>query len=452
MNCMELVLFAPIQFALDQTAKALRGEGLSVHTAGIGAEAQPLPARFDEAVLIFPEQGVVSSGELAVRVRETIGGNRRLILCAPPVSPSDRGLLMECGADDVIAPRSSSPLDVAERILAEMIVAGRVKPDSCGTIRGASAPLRKLYQEIALLASLNEPVLILGENGAGKELVAKELHEQSGRGGELLPVNCPAIPRELFASELFGHERGAFTGAIQSRAGKMVAAGKGTIFLDEIGDLDSESQVKLLRVLEERRVMPVGSNKWQPIHARIVLATNADLDAKVADGRFRQDLYMRLQGFTLTLPPLRERRADLPLLVRHFVEEYNREYNITLAIPAGSLDCLFRHDWPGNIRELRSAVRKSAAYADRASGLISAAMLQESVRPRELNFTKYSIPFDPAVDTWHDVVDKAQRAYFRAVLALEGGNKEAASKRVGLSRSQFYEKLKAIERPNKSRD
>lgn len=443
---MELVLFAPHHFALEQVARPLQEAGLTVNAQPV-AVAMPLhlPAHFDAVVLIFPEQDLIGLSELTQHVRKLLGAAARLVLCAPQFIPSERRWLCEAGASAIITPRAWVAGAVVERILAEAILAGAVQPASCGSMRGATAVLQQLYQVIATLAPLNEPVLIVGETGTGKELVAKELHRQSRRPGELLPVNCPELNRELFASELFGHERGAFTNAVQARKGLLAAAGGGTVFLDEIGDLDGEAQVKLLRVLEERRVRRVGGNKWEPIEARIVLATNHDLAQDVDEGKFRADLFMRMQGLTITPPPLRARRADLLLLAHHFVAEYNGEYQTQLAIPDGALDCLFHYEWPGNVRELRAAVRKAAVFADPAARLISAALLQEAARPRQLRETKYTAAFDPTVDTLPAWLERAQQQYLRAILALEKGNKEAAAKRAGISRSQFYEKLKAAD-------
>jgi transcriptional regulator with GAF, ATPase, and Fis domain len=441
---MELALFAPPQFELDQIANALKDEGLSVFQAPTVSREQSLPAEFAQAVLIYPEQGVVSSGEQTVRVREMIGENRRLIVCAPQVSPSDRALLIECGATDAIAPRSRSPLHIAERILAEMILAGNVQPASCGAIIGATAVMRSLYQDIELLAPHRKTVLILGETGAGKDLVARALHEMSGRKGAFVPVNCAAIPADLIESELFGHTGNAFSGAKQARVGLFEAADKGTIFLDEIGDLPLTMQPKLLRALQDGKVRPVGADRERAVQVRVVAATNRDLESGISEGRFREDLYWRLEAHQLALPPLRERLADLPLLVNHFVEKFNSENSVNLKVSPGALDCLFKFNWPGNIRQLQSVVENAALRGAHPSGLISEGMLWNAVRPRMRSVAKYSIEFDPTSDTWDDVRKRVEKSYFRAVEGFFRDDKAAAIKRTGLSRSQYYEKLKAI--------
>ena len=189
---------------------------------------------------------------------------------------------------------------------------------------------------------------------------------------------------------------------------------------------------------------PVGSNRWEEVAARLILATNRNLEEESQIGRFRPDLLERIRGFTLVLPALRTHKADIPLLAYQFVTEYSSHYQRELNVPPGALDCLFRYEWEGNVRELRAAIRKASAYADE-QGNISAVMLQEAVRGRKKNMAQYSVPFDPTADTWREVQKRAQSAYLRAVLSVTNGNKESAAKLSGLSRAQLYEKLKEID-------
>jgi DNA-binding NtrC family response regulator len=336
------------------------------------------------------------------------------------------------------------PHHVTERILAQFIINGGVNPSNQGALRGGTRQMRELYHHIEKLAPLSETVLILGETGTGKGLVAKELHLRSKRPEPFLPVHCPQHSRELLPSELFGYERGAFTGAVQARRGMLAEAEMGTVFLDEIGELDPTAQAQLLRAIEEKEVLRVGGNRWEKIHARIILATNRDLREDSEMGRFRKDLFERIRGFLLEVPPLRERSADIPLLVNHFVEEYNHEYERKLTVPAGAVECLFRYEWPGNVRELRTIVRKAAVYSDDATGHISAALLQEAVRGREPVRSRRSIKFDPRTETWRGFMDRAEAAYFKAVLSEANGNVTLAAKLAGMSRSHFYTKLEEI--------
>jgi DNA-binding NtrC family response regulator len=333
---------------------------------------------------------------------------------------------------------------VAERILAEIIVSEGAGANHSGVLYGGTEIMHMLYKDLATLAPLDEHILVLGETGTGKELVARELHRQSGRQDIFLPINCAELSPELLGSELFGHEKGAFTNALQARKGLLIEAQKGTVFLDEIGDLDLQAQAKLLRLLEDHKVRPIGSNRWKDVSARLIMATNRNLDEESQVGRFRSDLLERIRGFTLELSPLRMRKADIPLLAHHFVAEYINHYRRELKVPPGALDCLFRYDWEGNVRELRAAVRKASAYADEG-GKVSTLILQEAIRVRKKNMAHHLVPFDPTADTWRDVQKRTQSAYLRAILSLTNGNKESAAKLSGLSRAQFYEKLKEID-------
>lgn len=437
---MTIALFGTEKIDLQIVADELRREDISATPYPLRRQSSPI--KFDKTIthgiVIFPDPGVVSIGDPTAKVRQTLPQHIPLILCSSQVTADDREILLKCGASILITPQSWSAIHIAERITAQLILEGLIQLDSSGPLKGATRRMRELYDNIQILAPLSDSILILGETGTGKELVAQELHNRSNRPKSFLPVNCPGINRELVGSELFGHEKGAFTNAIQKRAGLLVAAGGGTVFLDEIGDLELTIQSNLLRLLEEKRVLPVGSNKWEDVHARIVMATNRDLERACAEGKFRSDLYQRMKGFEIVLPPLRERKADIPLLVNHFVDAFSREYNKPLSVPDGALDYLFRYDWPGNVRELRNVVRRAAAYADSA-GRISSIVLQESVRGRAAASANNSVSFDPIADDWQTVKERAQKAYINAVLNATGGNVTKAAKLADLSRSQFYQ-------------
>jgi transcriptional regulator with GAF, ATPase, and Fis domain len=234
-----------------------------------------------------------------------------------------------------------------------------------GKIIGQSAALRRIIEQVDIVAPTEATVLILGETGTGKELIAREIHQRSRRGDKpLVRVNCTSVPRELFESEFFGHARGAFTGAIKDRAGRFEVAAGGTLFLDEIGELPLELQSKLLRVLQEKCYERVGEDRTRRADVRIIAATNRDLKKEVAAGRFREDLYYRLNAFPLTVAALRERKEDIPLLAIHFVELLVKE----LSCPKPSLtrtgiETLQSYDWPGNIRELRNVIERAVIFA-----------------------------------------------------------------------------------------
>lgn len=442
---MTIALFAPDKLPLPAIKAALCREGVKVSSFVLTSQLRrrDITQAVTKAVLISNETDVVGIGEQTEQVRCLIGGELPLVLCTPQLIAPDKEILFECGASEIVTPQSWSAEHVSERVLSQLILSEVITPSEYGALRGATRKVRELYSHIERLAPLSESILILGETGTGKELVAKELHKRSGRHGPYVPVNCPEINPDLMSSELFGHEKGSFTGADKARVGLIASAGKGTVFLDEIGDLDLQSQAKLLRVLEDRKVRKVGANRFEEVQARIILATNRNLQEHCADGKFRLDLYERIRGFTLGLPPLRERKADIPILANHFVNEYNKEYETSNQIPSGSLDGLFKYDWPGNIRELRAVIRKAAAYSD-SSGHTNSLILQESVRRPQTGSAQNVVPFDPTIDSWRDLQHRAQTIYFRALLAHTNGHREAAVKLSGLSKSQFFEKLKEL--------
>jgi formate hydrogenlyase transcriptional activator len=234
---------------------------------------------------------------------------------------------------------------------------------------GESPALQSVLRDVRLVAPTDAAVLIQGETGTGKELVARAIHELSSRRQRpFIPVNCAAIPATLLESELFGHERGAFTGAFAQRAGRFELAHQGTLFLDEIGEIPLELQPKLLRAVQEQDFERLGGNRTTHVDVRIIAATNRNLRQLVEEGKFRGDLYYRLNVFPLTAPPLRERREDIPLLIRFFTQRYARKMNRAIEeIPAAALEALTRYDWPGNVRELQNLVERSVILSpDRA--------------------------------------------------------------------------------------
>jgi formate hydrogenlyase transcriptional activator len=226
---------------------------------------------------------------------------------------------------------------------------------------GHGAAVRRVLEQVEQVAATDSTVLLLGETGTGKELFATQIHEGSARHGRtMVRVNCAAIPDTLMESELFGREKGAFTGALARQAGRFELANHSTIFLDEIGDLPAEVQVKLLRVLEERQVERLGSPKPIPVDVRVIAATHRNLEQRIAEGSFREDLYYRLNVFPIQVPPLRERVEDIPLLVWRFVEEFSRAFGKRIdAIPRETMTALQQYGWPGNIRELRNVVERA---------------------------------------------------------------------------------------------
>jgi Nif-specific regulatory protein len=226
--------------------------------------------------------------------------------------------------------------------------------------------MRAVLQQVQQVANSRSTVLLRGESGTGKELIARALHRLSARQQQpFIKLNCAALPENLLESELFGHERGAFTGAVTMRHGRFEMAHRGTLFLDEIGDISPATQVKLLRVLQERTFERVGGNRSITVDVRIIAATNADLEAAVRTRRFREDLYYRLHVVPIVLPPLRERREDIPLLVGHFLHRFNAENHKDLKISSAAMDLIVGYDWPGNVRELENCIERLVVMARR---------------------------------------------------------------------------------------
>ncbi|HET6977402.1 MAG TPA: sigma 54-interacting transcriptional regulator [Pyrinomonadaceae bacterium] len=274
--------------------------------------------------------------------------------------------------DDVV--RKGVGLSAADNTSSAGVVAD---PIASGII-GCSPALRQVLQLAEMVAPSNATVLLLGETGTGKELIARAIHERSQRNKQaFVTLNCAAIPNSLFESELFGHERGAFTGAMMQRAGRIELADHGTLFLDEVGDMPLEVQPKLLRTLQEHTYERLGSARTKNVDIRLVAATNCDLEQMVEEKQFRNDLYYRLNVFPIRIPPLRERRDDIPLLVQHFTQQYARELGKQIdTIPAATIEKLQRWSWPGNVRELENLIERSVILT---SGRVLAVTLTEKM-------------------------------------------------------------------------
>jgi formate hydrogenlyase transcriptional activator len=305
-------------------------------------------------------------------------------------------------------------------------------------IVGSSQALRKILEEVSMVAPTDSTVLILGETGTGKELIARAIHKRSDRAGHaFIPVNCAAIPPSLIASELFGHEKGSFTGAIQQRMGRFEAADGGTIFLDEVGDLPAETQLALLRVLQEREIERVGSVKPIRIDVRILAATNCDLEEAVADHRFRQDLFYRLNIFPIRIPSLRERADDIPLLVEYFVERYAKKAGKKIrSISKKTLDLFQSYNWPGNIRELQNVVERAVILCDDEIFSVDETWLKRDNRQ----------PSGPAVALATTLEQREREAIETALADARGqvGGPKGAAAKLGIPRQTLESKIKSL--------
>ncbi len=342
-----------------------------------------------------------------------------------------------------------------------------------GALIGHSAVMRRVFETIRNTSRVDVPVLITGETGTGKELVAREIHQRSRRRkGPFIAVNTGSLPRELVAGELFGHMKGAFTGADQRRSGRFLEADKGTLFLDEIGSMEESVQVTLLRVLETRRFRPLGSRREIPTDIRIISATNLDLRRAIREGTFRQDLLQRLEVLHIALPPLRKRRGDIPLLVEYYLELFRQQFEtVATSVSSETLRCLQEYRWPGNIRELKNALLQAAVSSEEAILL----PIHLPVRIADSSNMRPSIPGKrkSGVGNTREIareqrthspspgesmlsllqgnnlvlplgltLDEVERAYTLRTLASCGNNKTLAAKKLGITRKTLYERLK----------
>jgi DNA-binding NtrC family response regulator len=349
--------------------------------------------------------------------------------------------------------------DVLRRLAAQAIEHGRLKTENRLLQRqlhgryhhenliGASRPLRDVLDVVERVADTDSTVLITGESGTGKEMIARALHWSSRRAERMfVTVNCGAIPEELLESELFGHVRGAFTNAVSHREGRFALAHAGTIFLDEIGDMSPALQVKLLRVLQDRTFEPVGSSHSVKVDVRVIAATNQKLDVAIREKRFREDLFYRLNVIPIELPPLRERRDDVPLLAAHFLRQAADEKKLgpcTLAPEA--LELLVRHDWPGNVRELENLIERIVVL--RGQGEITARDLPPELQradaaaspaaPSPAELVQAGVAF-------HEVVDRFQADLILHALEQTHWNKNKAAQLLGLNRTTLLEKIKKM--------
>jgi len=361
---------------------------------------------------------------------------------------------MRCGASDYI----TKPFDVEQltevldRAVAGMstdLAARKIREQlrlskGLGAMVGRSTEMEKLYRILSKVAQTTHPVLILGESGTGKELVARTIHAYGQNADRpFLPIDCGAIAPTLVESELFGHVKGAFTGADRAKDGLLVCAEKGTAFLDEIGELSMDVQAKLLRALQEREVRPVGATHCVPIRARIIAATNRDLAAMVERGAFRKDLYYRLNVVSLKLPPLRGRKDDIPLLVAHFLDRISKGRPVPYRLHDTALQVMMRYEWPGNIRELENAI-------ECASALGSGPLIELGDMPTQLQreglsagLPKSDVPVE-GEETSRKIIPLAvqERTAIQDAIRLVSGDKLKAAKLLGIGKTTLYRKLK----------
>ncbi len=312
-------------------------------------------------------------------------------------------------------------------------------------IVGSGRAMKRIFELVETIAGLNSTVLIDGETGTGKELIAKAIHFNSPRKDQkLVSINCGAIPEALLESELFGHVKGAFTGAVQTRIGRFEQANGGTIFLDEIGNMPVSLQVKLLRVLQEREFERVGGNSTVKVDVRIIAATSSDLQQMVKDGTFREDLYYRLNVIPINLPPLRERREDIPLLIQRFIEHFCETHKLDpKSVSPQVMKALMAYEWPGNVRQLENIVERMVALTGPRPAILPADLPGEIQNRESLNFVPL-IEIPEGGINFQNVVTDMERELIVQSLRRTNGNKKLAAKLLNLKRTTLIEKIKRI--------
>ena len=428
-------------------SRALSMEGYAVETAGGGREAlEKIAALPVDAVVMDVRMPDLDGLAVLEKARETRPG-------LPVVIMSGHGSLetvrqaFKLGAFDYL----EKPITEKDKLLVAVrnaLSLGALREENARLRReagvaemiGSGPAMQRLLELVRRAAPSEGRVLVTGENGTGKELVARAIHESSRRRDEpFVKLNCAAVPAELIESELFGHERGAFTGAVAARRGKFELADRGTLFLDEVGDMPAAMQAKVLRVLQEGEFERVGGQQTIKVDVRVVAATNKDLRAEVEAGRFREDLFYRLNVVPIQAPPLRERREDVPALAERFLAEAcERNGRRASRIARGAVLALQAHDWPGNVRELRNLVERLAILCDgpEISAEDVAATLPDARKPRTDRFRSGA--------SFHDLVEEAEREIILGALDAHQDNVSDTARTLGLERSHLYKKMRAL--------
>lgn len=438
-------------------ATALQSAGYTIERAMTGGEALKKLAgmSFDVVVtdLKLPD---MSGMQIVQRVRE-LAGSPDVIMMTAYASAETAVEAMRLGAIDyLIKPFSIDELRikiariVGKRMLQEQngnLQAQLDKVQSIESMVGTSARMREVVEQVQQVATTDATVLLLGESGTGKTALARAIHHQSRRRhGPLCEVHCAALPATLLESELFGHERGAFTGAVEQRLGHVEKADRGTLFLDEIGDIPLPVQVKLLRFIQDRTFHRVGSSQVRSVDVRIICASNRNLTQAVKDGSLREDFFYRINVFPIQMPALRERSDDIPKLVHDILRR--RHPAVTVSQPA--LDLLQRYPWPGNIRELENIIERAAILvgSDRPHGenMISAEHLPRAFADAVLPITPSGL-LQPGFS-----IDRLERELIRESLARTSGNKTEAAKLLGITRRRLYSRLKSIENDSEAEE
>jgi DNA-binding NtrC family response regulator len=445
-NLLNLLIVDDERAVREACREAAQGAGFNTFTADSAEHAYKILDQSNVDIVLLDLKLPGASGLEALRAIRTRRPNAVVIIVTGYATVPSAVQAMRQGAFDYI----SKPFSVEElRLMLErsmdelkMTTEKRELREKLrskhgfGSIVGRSVEMDKLYRIIAKAAQSTHPVLILGESGTGKELVARSIHYSGPYHDKpFIPVDCGSLVPTLIESELFGYVRGAFTGAVRTKEGLLSIADGGTVFLDEVAELSIDLQAKLLRAIQEKEIRPVGSTKRLPINVRILAATNRDLEKAVADGAFRRDLYFRLNVLTLKIPPLRERKQDIPLLVEHFLERLARTTGAQRSISDEALKTLMAYEWPGNVRELENCL-------DRACALSSGPVLQVADLPSPIQNSQLNVPPEVAQGPKIMPIAEIERtAILRAIDQLKG-DKLAAARLLGIGKTTLYRKLK----------
>ncbi|MDP8224552.1 MAG: sigma-54 dependent transcriptional regulator [Candidatus Lernaella stagnicola] len=448
----KILLVDPKPERRDELAASLAGKGFEIGAAGTGSDGLE---RFREGpydLVITGIQDDELDGLVLLREVRAIVPSTMGVVISRDSSPEEALEAMKWGAFDYVTePYNFEELLIIvhralqhQRLLTENVslkdqLRQKYRFES---IVGDSRPMHEVFRLIEKVADSDSTVLVCGESGTGKELVARALHYNSKRKQRyLIPVNCGAIPETLLESELFGHVRGAFTGATTNRIGRFEAANGGTLFLDEIGDMSPVLQIKLLRVLQEHEFEPVGSTKSRKVDVRIIAATNRNLDEMVETGEFREDLYYRLSVIPLVIPPLRDRRDDIPLLINHFIDVFCRQKKRPPFVVSPDVSEVFlRYDWPGNVRELENLVERLVILTE--GDRITLEDLPEKYLNGRVAVIGDSLEIpDDGID-FNAMVNDYENKLIAAAMIKARGNKNAAARLLGLKRTTLVEKIK----------
>ena len=448
-NAAKVLIAEDDQRALDSLRELLSEEGYQVRAASDGAEAWSLleDTKFDALLLDVRMPGM--DGLKILRQLPGLPQPPAVLVMTAYGSSSIAIEAMKLGAYDYLA----KPLHFDELLIQlERAVAARRQTLELETYRGEnhhndgsalvgeSAPMQQVYKLIGQVAATDSTVLILGESGTGKELVARAIHKHSARGGRrMVSVNCAAIPDALLEAELFGHEKGAFTGAVARRRGRFELADGGTIFLDEIGDLSAPMQAKLLRVMQDRAIERLGSEQTIRLDVRIIAATNRDLEQAVAAGDFREDLYYRLNVVAIRLPPLRERRDDIAQLAPNLAERIAAERKLPFGgITEEAIDVLTRQAWPGNVREFEHCLER-ALILSRGAPLAPSHLSASNELSGAAGEPFADLPLEEGM---HALVAKLERQLIEQALKSTAGNRSKAAEILKISRRLLYDKIR----------